>query len=462
MGDVLELVSDGEGLAVMGDRAEVERFLLASGLDAAPSKPLDLQRLSSIAGTLGAGAQVGADIAANSGRWVKLTVESAESVRKFGLMPTKTPGVSHAMIGDPGNVQQWIQIVQGPTALLTNPLLLTSVSTMLQQRAMQQQMDEIADYLKEINEKVDDILRAQKDAVLADMIGVDLLIEEALTVREQAGRVSEVTWSKVQAASMPIARTQGYALRQVDALSQKLAQKADVGTIAKATREAEPRVREWLAVLARTFQLQEGLAVLELERVQDASPNELETHRAGLTVARRNRRDLIAESTSRLLAQMEETVRTANSKVLFNPIDSPAAVRASASVVEGVVEFQERLGIESVQVDGGVRRWGHAFGEAVESARATGERGAAAAKRATRGTADRVAETVRAVDTDAAVEHARAAAGRARSSATGVAGRLAGALRARSQNEVVDDLPGIAAASDPDANSEDSRPADGA
>ena len=48
MGDVLELVSDGEGLAVMGDRAEVERFLLASGLDTAPSKPLDLQRLSGL------------------------------------------------------------------------------------------------------------------------------------------------------------------------------------------------------------------------------------------------------------------------------------------------------------------------------------------------------------------------------------------------------------------------------
>ncbi len=48
------------------------------------------------------------------------------------------------------------------------------------QLAMQQQMDEIVEYLEKINEKVDDILRSQKDAVLADMIGVDLIIEDGL------------------------------------------------------------------------------------------------------------------------------------------------------------------------------------------------------------------------------------------------------------------------------------------
>jgi len=35
-----------------------------------------------------------------------------------------------------------------------------------------------------------------------------------------------------------------------------------------------------LAVLARTFQLQDGVAVLELDRVLDASPDELDNHRS--------------------------------------------------------------------------------------------------------------------------------------------------------------------------------------
>ena len=57
------------------------------------------------------------------------------------------------------------------------------------QLAMQHAMDEITDYLATIDEKVDDVLRAQSDAVRADMIGVDLIIEEAMTVREHVGRV---------------------------------------------------------------------------------------------------------------------------------------------------------------------------------------------------------------------------------------------------------------------------------
>jgi hypothetical protein len=57
---------------------------------------------------------------------------------------------------------------------------------MMAQLALQQSMNEITGYLAAIDEKVDDVLRAQKDAVLADMIGVDLVIEEALTIREHA------------------------------------------------------------------------------------------------------------------------------------------------------------------------------------------------------------------------------------------------------------------------------------
>jgi hypothetical protein len=58
---------------------------------------------------------------------------------------------------------------------------------------MQQAMEEIIGYLATIDEKLDDVLRAQDDAVRADMIGVGLDIDEAMTIREHAGRVSEVT-----------------------------------------------------------------------------------------------------------------------------------------------------------------------------------------------------------------------------------------------------------------------------
>jgi hypothetical protein len=147
MNNEIQLVSDSDGLVVIGNPTDVERFLFEQGLDRSPSKDLDLRRLGSLLGTGGAAAKVGSELAENSGRWIKLTAESARAVREYGLMTTKTPGVSHAMIGKPGEIKQWLQIAQAPVALLSGPMALSVLSTMMRQRAMQQQMEEIVEYL---------------------------------------------------------------------------------------------------------------------------------------------------------------------------------------------------------------------------------------------------------------------------------------------------------------------------
>ena len=374
MSNEIELVYDTDGLAVIGQPKAVERFLRDQGLDGLPSRGLDVHRVWSLSHTGGGALQASSELVANSGRWVKLTRESATAVKKFGLMGTKTPGVFHAMIGRPGRTKRWIQIVEGPTSLLSGPMALSVLSTMMQQQAMQQQMDEIVEYLQEIGEKVDDILRSQKDAVLADMIGVGLIIEDARAVHDQVGRMSEITWSKVQATSMTIARTQVYALRQLDAIAEKLDKKADPGDVAKATREAAREVREWLAVIARCFQLDDAVSVLELERVLDSSPDELDRHRLGLTAARQNRLEHISATTARLLTQMDERVRRANSNVsvLRHPFKSSAAVRSSDQVLSDVLALFGRLGIESGRQPYEARRWRHAASETLHEMRHLG------------------------------------------------------------------------------------------
>ena len=379
-GHELQLISDGEGLTVIGKASEVERFLVSQGLDKAPSKDLGRQ-LQPVLRTAAGLTQQGAKFAADSGRWVKLTADSADKVAKFGLMPTKTPNVSHAMIGDPGSVQSWIQIVTGPASFATNPAVLAGAAGVMAQIAMQQMMDEITDYLAAIDEKVDDILRAQKDSVFADMIGVDLMIEEAMTVREGVGRVSEVTWSKVQGTAATIARTQAYAIRQLDALAEKLERKSDMGELANSAREAEAKVQEWLAILARCFQLQDGIAVLELDRVLDAAPDELNQHRVALRLAREKRLQLIARSTVQLLTRMKAAADRANTEVLIHPIASPAVVRSNNVVAAGVVGFQERLGLTAESQSMDARLWTAAAGDAWNAAVKVGADGVDAAGR---------------------------------------------------------------------------------
>lgn len=410
MDDEIQLISDGDGLAVIGNPMAVERFLVSEGL---PSKDLGLQRLGSVLSTGAGAAQAGSEIAANSGRWVKLTKESAGALNKYNLMKGSSPGVSRAVLTDGGKIKGFVEFVKGPGALLSNPAVLAGAAGIMAQLAMQQAMDEITDYLATIDEKVDDVLRAQKDAVLADMIGVDFVIEEAMIIREQVGRVSEVTWSKVQATSMTIAKTQAYALRQLDALADKMEREDKVGELAKTAKEAESKVQEWLAVLARCVQLQGAMAVLELDRVLDASPDELDRHRLALRAARSNRLDLISRSTERLMARMDAAAGTANTKVLLHPTTSRDVVHSRNQVSTAVVDFQGRLGIERDRQSLEARRWADAATEARDKALDAGSDGVDAARRLGN-------ETL----------------GRAKSATGKVSSRIAGrALRRRSDDE---------------------------
>ncbi|MES9540446.1 hypothetical protein [Actinomadura sp. NPDC000600] len=378
MDNEIQLISDGDGLAVIGDAAEVERFLVSEGL---PSKDLGLQRLKSVVGTGAVVAQAGSEIAANSGRWVKLTRESAQLAKKYGLRESSKSGLSTGVVkGQKGQIRGFVEFVKAPRSLLTNPAVLAGAAGIMAQIAMQQTMDEITDYLATIDEKVDDVLRAQKDAVLARMIGVGFVIEEAMTIREKRGRVDEVTWSKVQTAPATIAETQAYALRQLDALAEKLERKTKIGDLAETAKEAESMVREWLAVLARCFQLQDAIAVLELDRVLDASPEELDGHRLGLKAARQHRLEHISRCTEHLVARMNAAAGAANAKVLLHPTKSPAVVQSSNHVATSVHDFQGRLGIESGRQSSEARRWVAAATEVRDRALETGAKGVDAAR----------------------------------------------------------------------------------
>ncbi|MEW1586922.1 hypothetical protein AB0283_15960 [Micromonospora vinacea] len=386
MDDEIQLISDGDGLAVIGDPAAVELFLVSEGLQ---SKDLGLHRLGPALGRAAGVAQAGSEIAANSGRWMKLTAESAKVADKFPMVTNSVSGNAHATLrAQNGQFVKNLQFVKG-SHHLTNPALLAGAAGLMAQVAMQQSMKEITDYLATIDEKVDDVLRAQKDAVLARMIGVGFVIEEAMTIREVRGRVDEVTWSKVQGAPATVAETQAYALRQLDALAEKLERKTTIGDLAKAAKEAETKGQEWLAVLARCFQLQDAIAVLELDRVLDASPEELDGHRLGLRTARQNRLELISRCTERLVARMDAAAGRANAKVLLNPMDSPAVVKSSNHVSIAIVEFHGRLGIEGARQSSEARRWTDAAMEVRDKALETGAGGVDSARRLGNETLDR-------------------------------------------------------------------------
>lgn len=384
----LEVISDGEGLVVMGDARQVEKFVEVVEL---PSTSLDLRKLLPSASVGAAAVNAAAEVSANAGRWMKLTEESARAAQALPLVKNSTTHFVHATTRAPnGQFVKNLQFVTKPGtmlakpgAMLTNPAILAGVGGIMAQYAMQQKMEEITEYLAKIDAKVDDVLRAQKDAVFADMIGVEMLVDEAVVVRDAVGRVSEVTWSKLQGSAATVARAQAYSLRQLDALAEKVEKTSKIADLADLAKQGQETVTEWLGVVARCFQLQEALGILELDRVLDIAPGDVDEHRIALQTARHRRRDVILQTTDLLLSRMDAGAARANAKVLLNPMSAKAVVNARNHVAGGLGEFHVALGVAKGQTSVEVRRWSAAaadvrdgvIGAGADSAQAVGRFG---------------------------------------------------------------------------------------
>ena len=379
MDDEVELYADEHGVAVIGNPAAIEEYLFSAGI--ATSRAMDMGRLRGALSAGSAASQTAALIAENSGRWVKLTQESADKLKKYQAMNGSSSSVSRAILTDKGKAKHILEFARKPSGVLSNPAVLSGAAGLMAQLAMQQAMDEITDYLAAIDAKVDDVLRAQKDAAVAQMIGVAFVIDEAMVLREARGRVDDVICSKVQGAAETIATTQAYALRQLDAIADKLDKTSRMAELASVAQKAESEVQEWLGALARCFQLLDALAVIELDRVLDGSPDDLDKHRLGLAKARERRLSGITDTTHQLLAHMDSSAARANAKVLFNPIDSRHVVTASNHVGSHISGFHSALGIETGRADVPAVGWSEAAVQVKDRARLASEEGLESVKR---------------------------------------------------------------------------------
>lgn len=408
----IQLLYDGDGLAVIGEPAAVENFLASEGLTSLsrllPKVGEMIDGLGALSGTASTAVETVsslkesaeslagsvssivdsanavtvsvASMAQTAGKWVKTSGEISQIVKKYRLSEAKTPGVLQAVVGQFDALKGIAPIITNAATSNMSPAVAAGPAGVMAQVAMEQAMAEILEYLKAIDRKLADVLRNQKNDVLARMDGVRLAIEEAMTIRDAVGRVSEITWSKIQNTSGIILETQSYALRQLEDLAIKIEESKTVADLTKTADELNEKVRLWVRVLADCFRLHDAIAVLELDRVLDASPDELDRHRMGLKAARQERTLVIGRATNLLLTRMNDATGTANSKVLFNPFQTKELVKTTNAVASDIQEFHVLLGIESGWTDTEARAWKDAANESWERTRGTGSEGVHAVK----------------------------------------------------------------------------------
>ena len=347
MAGEVEIVSDGDGAIIAGKRSAVERYLKQLGLlDRA--QDFSLSKLGPIPKTGSNLAETASQVAEQSTMYLKLTPESAKRLKDAGgLMKTKTKGVSHAMLGQTGKDSlKWLQVEDGAGALLTNPAVLAGVGGLMSQFAQQAEARELKELLVRIDEKLDDVRRAQRDAVLARMKSSAAAIEEAMILRAEGGD-PRTTWDKVSRVAESILNVQEEALLALGALADKVEGKRKAGELKKVAQEIEREVAIQLAVLARCFELQDEFRVVELDHVLATAPESLEGHRRGVAAAREKRRSAVTAHTSRLMAQMDAAGGIANENILLHAGAARAVVGSLNATAATVDDFHGPLGIES-------------------------------------------------------------------------------------------------------------------
>jgi len=363
MADEIELVSDGDGLVVAGNRSAVERFLTHAGL-LVQAQAFDLGKLSNIF-SIGADlARSASGIAEHSALYLKLTPESAKRLKDAGgLMKTKTNGISHAMLGETGKQSlKWLQVQDGPAALLTNPAVLSGLGGLMSQFAQQTEAKELKALLVGIDEKLDDVRRTQRDGLLARMSGAADEIEAAMTIRERGGD-PKTLWDKVSGVSETISIVQDEALLALGALADKVDDKSKTGALKKVTQDIESEVVIQLAVLARCFELQDMFSVVELDHVLATAPGNLEGHRLGVADAREKRRDRVLANTSRLMAQMDAAGGIVNANTLLHARAARSVIASLNSTASSIDDFHAPLGIESTRDVLSATPWREAFND---------------------------------------------------------------------------------------------------
>ena len=330
----ITVVKDERGLLFLGDPKEIKTWLDDRGL---ASREFATKALR----TGGSAVHTAAKVSSESGRWVKLTKDSAKLLEKYGRASAIQPGVVQK---SNGQIVKWLRF-ENPSRLFS-PAMATGVAGMMTQMALEQAIQEITDYLKSIDEKVGDLLQDQKDQTVADLIGVVFEVDEAAAIRDKTGTLSDAAWSKLAPCAQTTSRALGYALTKLQGISDKLLRAESVDKIEHVLDTAKDDVPAWLVMVSRAVQTRDKLSVIELERAYAELPAVLEEHRMGIVEARRERLGKVKARIDALREVLELSAGRAREEKLLHPFVVDNVLGILDSLMEQTSQFSKGLDIE--------------------------------------------------------------------------------------------------------------------
>lgn len=346
MADEVELIKDGENLLIIGNsRGAVESFLRSSDLlDRA--KEIASQQFVPILRSAAEITHTLADTVAESALWVKLTEESAEAIKKFGLTETEIPGVAYAMAGRPGDIKQWLKVSTSAGAKLTNPGLLSGVAGGLAQAASQAEAEQLRELLVSLDTKIDKVLRGQRDAVIGPLNGVERHLRSAQTFLQVQDGIDAQEWDKIAGAPQRIREIQSTAVEKLRGIAADMEQHKRVGGLSAHLPELGNQVELWVGAIARCFTALDDFAALELEYTAAIAPDRLDAKRRAIQEDRLQAITELSAGVAELMSQMTASSDRAKANRLLHRTKSPQVIGMIDRSRAPIKKLYDALGLD--------------------------------------------------------------------------------------------------------------------
>ena len=288
----LTIITGEEGALVIGPESELKRLSDKAELSAVT--PQLLRRASQLL----AGIE---DYQKESGRWLKLDAESAAYLKRMGIKPgdiragvVRTKDVGRGVASRNGG--SLLKHLQFEKAGLLTPAAPMVLASMMQQAAVEKQMEQMQAYLEHIDAKLDEVLRFQQDSLAGEIDGVAEMLAEAALVLEDTAEVTDTQWATIAHLTADLAKLQGQVLRHLRAVAEKMARsKTSPGKVRATFQKTNHDAGLWFYELARTVQLQNQMYVLQLSRANAVEGEVAKDYAAAVARARQRRATRLLE-----------------------------------------------------------------------------------------------------------------------------------------------------------------------
>lgn len=342
----LQVLLHGDSLMFLGPESALARLDESS-----PQEKLS-RVAPKVAHNLSKSAHTLSQFQENSGRYLKLSKDSAqflkenevaaEKIRAGVLRVGDLPGAK----GNAGSIVKHLKFEN--TALLATPAAPLAVAAILEESAAQAQMDQVLDYLEEVSENVQKLIQQRKTEVSGDINGFADAIEEAFILLQKTGKVSAVSWSKVDNLDVDLKRLQGQIIGELDEVAKEIAKKATNPKKAyQAFTEAEENATYWIFQLARVMVLQNQLNILELNRVATSEPDHLEQHRQGIAEAKAKREERIINALNAIADKANDSATFKDLQLVLSRGGNTKAAEAGNRLLHQLNEFATTAGIDA-------------------------------------------------------------------------------------------------------------------